>query len=329
MKPTLAAMIVALGVFCTAGIVAQQPGAAEQQQLEAADHPEPTAARADLLRRILRIGIGAIIALVMLSAALLLFEDRFLYYPSRKPVEGWKPAWLGVQEVVFRTRDGLKLHGWWHPGRGNADPPTGPVVLWCHGNAGNITHRADNLHALTDRGLGVLLFDYRGYGKSQGRPSEMGFYLDAQAAYDYLRRVRGIKPQQIIAFGRSLGAAVALHVALRRKVAGLVLEGAFDSVPAMARRKMPLFVLWPMMRNRFDAQGNIPRLSAPLLMIHGSRDRLIPIKYGRKVYEAAPEPKQFYAVEGAGHNDTYIVGGDAYFDAFCTFCRLHAGKGGE
>lgn len=266
-----------------------------------------------------RMLLTVLMALVAVAALVMLLEERFIFFPDRRPVESWEPAGLGVENCFFGTADGLKLHAWWHPGNGPGDPSRRPVVLWCHGNAGNVSQRAGNLTMMAECGLAVFLFDYRGYGQSEGRPSEAGVYRDAEAAWDYLVNERGVRPGRIICFGRSLGAAVALHVALRRRVAGVIMEGAFESVPAMARLN-PLF--WPLsflVRNRFDNMARIGRLQAPLLVMHGRRDRVVPFKQGRAVFDAAPEPKEFLAVEGAGHEDTY-AGSGLYWKTLAAFC---------
>jgi fermentation-respiration switch protein FrsA (DUF1100 family) len=253
--------------------------------------------------------VALCVVAVLLFAAVLFFENSFVFHPSREPVAGWAPPGLGIEECTLRTADGLELYGWWHPGEG--DPAQRPVLLWFHGNAGNITHRAEGLRAFAERGLAVLLLDYRGYGRSDGSPSEYGFYLDAEAAYRYLR---------IICFGRSLGAAVALHVARRRRAAGLIMEGTFASVPDLARRKFSLLPVWFLLRNRFDSLRLIRGAKLPLLMVHGSEDNLAPIAHAKAVFDAATAPKEFYVVEGAGHNDTEEVGGNEYFDTLRRFC---------
>ena len=165
---------------------------------------------------------------------------------------------------------------------------------------------------LVGRGFAVLLFDYRGYGRSEGSPSEGGLYLDAEAAYQYLVRDRGVEPDRIICFGRSLGAAVALHVAVRRQVAGLIMESAFASVPAVAARCFWVRPLVGLLRNRFNNAARIRGLKAPLLMVHGGDDKLVPIEHGKALFAAAPGAKQFFVVQGAGHNDTYVTGADEY-----------------
>jgi len=272
--------------------------------------------------RIARMVAVAAALYVGLTITVLLLEDRFVYYPVRYPSGQWEGHGLNVEECTFVTKDGVKLHAWWQHGTGTG---AAPVLLWFHGNAGNITHRADNLRMLAGRDLDVLIVDYRGYGKSEGRPSEKGLYLDGEAAYRYLTEERGIDEGRIICFGRSLGTSVALHVALRCHVAGVVLESPFADARAMARRMMPTFPVWPFIRSRFDNVGMVSKLNVPLLVIHGDQDEIVPFTQGKAVFEAATEPRQFYTIPGAGHNDTYLVGGEPYFEALLDFCRRCTG----
>ena len=188
-----------------------------------------------------------------------------------------------------------------------------PVLLWCHGNAGNIIHRLDNLVELHNIGLAVFLFDYRGYGRSRGRPSEKGLYEDALAAYAHLVDDRGIDPGQIVLFGRSLGAAVAGDLASRRQAAGLILESAFPSIAAVAKDSVWGLPGHWLLVARFNLSERMPRIGMPVLIIHGDRDQIIPIKFGEQVFAAALPPKEFYRVDGADHNNLYSIGGIAYF----------------
>jgi len=187
------------------------------------------------------------------------------------------------------------------------------VLLWCHGNAGNIIHRLDNLARLHDIGISVFLFDYRGYGRSRGRPSENGLYEDALAAYAYLLESRGTDPRRIVLFGRSLGAAVAGEVASKRSAAGLILESSFPSVAALAKDYMWGLPAHWFLAARFNLAERLKKVRIPVLVIHGDRDQIVPIEFGEQVFEAARSPKVFYRVEGADHNDLYEVGGKPYF----------------
>ncbi len=326
MRKLCIALAIGLALVVVSVALAQQPTGPQETMVTQA--PSPTGpvpedqgqAPPTLWNRIVRVLVGICLAVLLLSAFLLLFENRFVFYPTREPAVSWDMPGTGIEQCTFRSRDGLKLHGWWHPGARRQEDGQAPVLLWCHGNAGNISHRADDALAFAQEGLAFLLFDYRGYGRSDGKPSEHGLNLDAEAAFDYLTGQRGIRPERIVCFGRSLGAAVALHVALRRKPAGLIMEGAFESAPAIALRKIPIPPLVLFMRNQFNNLGMIGYLRVPLLMVHGSDDRLVPIQHGRQVYEAAPGPKEFYTVEGAGHNETSAVGGQAYYEKLARFC---------
>ena len=189
------------------------------------------------------------------------------------------------------------------------------TVLLAHGNAGNLSHRLDRTIFLQARlGADVLLFDYRGYGKSEGRPDEEGTYRDARAAYRWLTVSRGVSPERLVLFGESLGSAVVLDLALTHPGRALVLEAPFTSVPDMAAVVLPFFPR-AFVRTRYDNLAKVGRLRMPLLVLHGDRDEVVPFAQGRRLYEAAPEPKRFFPIPGSGHNDTYIVGGDAYWRA--------------
>jgi fermentation-respiration switch protein FrsA (DUF1100 family) len=281
---------------------------------------------------VLRVLRAVVIAFGLFFLFVACCQNRVIFPRTRGPVRTWDPGG-GIEQVRFRTADGLTLHAWWHPGEDvpgepGLDATRRPVVLWCHGNAGNITHREGNLRALAARGLAVFIFDYRGYGLSEGSPGEKGVYRDADAAYRYLVDETGIAPARIVVFGRSLGAAVALDLALREPVAGLVMESAFENTKAMAKLQMPLLPVGWLLRSKFDNLGRIGGLKVPLLMVHGDRDTLVPTAQGRAVFAAAPEPKRFYAIAGAGHNDTAEVGGKPYFDAFVRFCLECTGGAG-
>lgn len=219
------------------------------------------------------------------------------------------PATIGVEwdEVWLEASDGIALHGWYLPGS-NADSPT---LLFFHGNAGNISHRLDSLALFHALGAATLIIDYRGYGRSEGAPSEAGLYRDATAAWDYLVAERGVPPERIVAFGRSLGGAMAAHVAAEREVGGLVLESAFTSLPALASEHYPVFPVRWLTRFEYPTRAFLERASAPVLIIHSPDDELIPYHHGRALYEAASGPKRFLAIEG-GHNTGYMASREDY-----------------
>jgi len=242
-------------------------------------------------------------------------EQHFIYFPERALV--MTPSGLGLpfEEVTFSAEDGIRLHGWWVPGE-----PGRPVILFFHGNAGNISHRVENLWLLRRLGLGVLIFDYRGYGRSEGRPDEPGLAQDARAALKWLEE-RGVPRGELLYFGRSLGAAVALQLALEAPPAGLVLETPFTSIRDLGRLHYPLLHLglgW-LIRDRYDNLAKIGQLHVPLLVLQGDRDRIVPESMARRLYAAANPPKTFHLVVGADHNTTYEAGGDAYWQAWRDF----------
>ena len=244
-------------------------------------------------------------------------ENFFVFHPQTHL--DMLPDQLGLtyDSVSFEAKDGTKLHGWFFPLPGKS-----PVILFCHGNAGNISHRLDNIRKLLEHGFQVFIYDYRGFGRSKGRPSRKGVYLDGLAAYDYLRNRLGISPDRIILFGRSLGGAVATEIALKRKVQALILESAFTSTKDMAKT-MPLFALLsPFLPAHYDNLKKIERITVPKLIIHGNRDEIVPFSMGERLFQAAPEPKIFHAVKGAGHNDTWVIGGKEYFETLTKFIRM-------
>jgi uncharacterized protein len=247
-------------------------------------------------------------------AALMWFEDSFIYFPSRGGGETPGARGIDYREVALTAADGVRLHAWHVPGRG---PLT---LLWLHGNAGHIGHRVEQLALIRQRlGVGVLMLDYRGYGRSEGVPSEQGTYRDADAALAYLRGAPEVDPDGIVLYGQSLGAAVAVELAARERVRGLILEGPFASVPAMARAVYPWLPIGPLLRTRYDSMARIGTVRAPLLILHSERDEVVPYAQGRALYAAAAEPKHFHPVVGAGHNDAFYRGGEGYWGALAEF----------
>jgi fermentation-respiration switch protein FrsA (DUF1100 family) len=253
-------------------------------------------------------------AVVLLYLAYPRVENFLVFFPERRFDFAPEAFGLSYKDVYFETKDGKKLHGWFFPGDREH-----PVLLHFHGNAGNISHRLDLIKRLVQKNLQVFIIDYRGFGKSEGRPSEKGVYLDGLAAYDHLVREEGIPPENIVLHGHSLGAAVALEVALKRRVRSVILESPFTSTKDMAKT-MPLFFIFsPLLPANYNNLEKVTRLSVPLLVIHGDQDGIVPFSMGERLFASAPEPKQFLLLEGAGHNDTYMVGGKQYLDALERF----------
>jgi len=240
------------------------------------------------------------------------FVQRSVYFPFKYPQGFWQvQPQLGAQDVWLRTSDGVRLHAWW------IAPAGAPLAtLFLHGNAGNISHRIDRIREITAAGSALLLVDYRGYGRSEGRPTEKGLYADAEAAYQHLIAT-GWKPEQILVHGESLGSAVAVDLAARRPCGGVVLESPFTSARDVAARVLP--VLGPLLIWSYNSKVKIRRVRAPLLIMHGERDEVVPFALGRALFEAAPEPKSFWAVPGAGHNDLMPAAGPAYRERLRAF----------
>ena len=263
-----------------------------------------------------------LIVAAVYSLSIRLFENGAIYFPEPYPATGWEPekAGLLVEDCYFPTMDGVLLHAWYVPAKGDF------TLLYLHGNAGNITNRLEPLLRLRTLPAGILIVDYRGYGRSQGKPSEAGLYLDADAAYRYLTETKHAPPQRLILLGESLGTAVAVELATRHPVAGLILEAPFPSARDVARRSVPLPFAGFLIRTKFDSTARIASVNAPILMVHGERDSTIPIDLGRKLFAAAREPKFFYALSQADHNDISLVGGEAYSNRireFLDFVRRH------
>ena len=251
-------------------------------------------------------------------------ERRFVYFPTAR-VER-TPADLGLpfNDVYFETSDGKVLNGWFIPapdrGASSDENPDEVTLLWLHGNGGNMGHRVEDLalfHHLL--GVNVFIFDYRGYGKSQGKPSEMGVYLDARAALAYLTSRDDVEPGRVVYFGRSLGAAVAVELALHHRPTGMVLFSPFTSLADMAQALYPFSPVRLLAGKRFDSQSRIRSYHGPLLVIHGEEDEIIPSEQGRALYDAARGPKHFHAIAGAHHNDGLDVAGPDLWSAFGLF----------
>ena len=221
---------------------------------------------------------------------------------------------VGAQDVTITTADGVQIHGWWFPVDGCSR-----ATLFLHGNGGNVTHRVDHALAIKQAGSSILIIDYRGYGKSRGQPSETGVYLDAGAAYAWLTG-SGFPPHSIILHGESLGTAVATELASRRACAMLVLESPFTSLSAMAAAAVPL--LGPAFVRGFDTVSRIQKIGVPKLIIHGEDDEIVPFSQGQAVFNAAREPKTFWPVKRAGHNDLLYWAGAEYITRLREFYNL-------
>ncbi len=262
---------------------------------------------------------------VMIAAygALLLIlyfsQSRLLYYPSlpsRVIMATPDQVGLNFETIALTTDDGIILHGWFLP----LEKPRA-TLLFFHGNAGNISHRLDSLEIFHRLGLAVLIFDYRGFGRSEGRPTEAGNYRDAEAAWRLLTEQKKIPPEDILLFGRSLGAAVAARLASSYPARGLILESAFTSVPDMAADLYPLFPVRWLSRFQFDTRAYLESVTCPVLVVHSPDDEIIPFKHGQQLYQTARQPKRFLEI-GGSHNMGFLQSGNSYREGLERFITM-------
>jgi len=245
---------------------------------------------------------------VVIYGALVLFvylmQSRLLYLPdlpSRALTRNPQQIGMPYENLELITQDHVRLHGWFiHAPQGQRRAS----LLFFHGNAGNISHRLESIAIFHELGLDVLIIDYRGYGQSNGRPSERGTARDARAAWQYLVTQRGIPDAEIVLFGRSLGAAVAAQLATEVTARGLILESGYTSVPDLAARVYPFLPVRLLSRFRYDTHSMLRNISCPVLVVHSREDEIVPFHHGEALYQAAHEPKQLLTIRG-GHNDGF------------------------
>jgi len=244
---------------------------------------------------------------------LFIFQSHYIYYPER--VLSVTPHSIGLQfeSVSFETTDGVQLSGWFVP----SESARG-VILFCHGNAGNISHRLDSIQIFHQLGLDVFIFDYRGYGQSEGKPTEQGTYKDAEAAWRYLIEERQVKPNEVIIFGRSLGGAVASWLAQSHTPGGLILESTFTSLPDIAAGLYPYLPVRLLLRFEYNTAEYLGRVDCPVLIVHSRDDEIMPFNHGQQLFESAKEPKKFLEITGT-HNNGFITSGKRYEDGLHTF----------
>ena len=242
--------------------------------------------------------------------------DRpFIYHPEHEIESTPDSVGLSYENIFFKSADGVRLNGWFVPG-----PDLSTVMIWFHGNGGNIGDDVKRLRRIHDElGLSVFVFDYRQYGLSVGSATEEGTYRDAQAALVYLRSRTDLLPNRILYFGESLGSAVAVDLATKAPPRALILESPLTSIPDMARADLPYLPVGFLIEDKYDSLSKIPKIHVPLLILHGDRDEVVPFDQGRQLFEAANPPKVFYTITGAHHNDTFIIGGQPYWDAWKRF----------
>jgi fermentation-respiration switch protein FrsA (DUF1100 family) len=246
--------------------------------------------------RVLRLAAACYLLVLIL---LLLLENTLLYPAPKYPLGDWDGSDWPHEDVWLTSIDGTRLHGWYFE-----HPHPRAVLLYAHGNGEHVAFLGPYLDQLRDElQLSVFAFDYRGYGRSEGRPFEAGILEDGTAAQLWLAERTGRRPENIVLMGRSLGGGVAVDLAARHGARGLVVQNTFTSLPDAAGRLYPWAPVRLLMRNRYDSLTKIARYSGPVLSSHGTADTLVPYELGRKLFDAAPGPKEFFAIEGGGHND--------------------------
>jgi uncharacterized protein len=260
---------------------------------------------------------------VTFQSMLRAFELSRVYYPDREMEATGAELKRPFENIFFKASDGVELNAWFYPANDNS-PRKQWAVLLCHGNAGNISHRLELYAALLHAGLNVFAFDYRGFGRSQGRPDEEGTYQDVQAAYRWLRQ-KGFAPQNIIAYGESLGGGVASELCVREKVAALVLQSTFTCIPDIGRELYPWLPVKLIGRIKYDTHQKLPQLKIPVLVMHSRADALIGFHHGQKNFAVANDPKLFCELQGE-HNEPLTVQAD-FMDGIEKFLTLVIEKG--
>lgn len=254
--------------------------------------------------------LGLYLALMCL---LYFFQSRLMYFPEHRLISTPHELGLRYEAISLRTEDGVELSAWFVP----AAAPRG-VLLFCHGNAGNMSHRLASIQIFQQLGLSTFIFDYRGFGTSDGSPSEEGTYLDVKAAWDYLTQKRNVQPEAIILFGESMGGAVAAWLAQDHKPAGLILQSAFTSIKDIAASLYPFFPTSYLVRYGYDTQNYLRRVTCPILVAHSCDDDIVPYSHGVKLYETARGLKAFLELRG-DHNIGFLVSDESYIEGIQQF----------
>lgn len=245
-----------------------------------------------------------------------LLQDRLIFFPFQQiestPAEmGWE-----YEDLLLPTKDHAVISAWWIPA-----PKERGVLLYCHGNAGNISHRLAATAIFHDLGLSVLLFDYRGYGKSKGKPSEQGTYRDAEAAWDYLIEIKKRRPDRILLFGKSLGGGIAAEMARQHTAGGLILQSSFTSLPDMAADLFPYLPARLLVKYKYATAEKIAAIPGPKLIVHSPEDEIVPFAHGRTLFQRAGEPKRFLTIHG-DHNQGFLASADTYRQGLSDFLDL-------
>jgi fermentation-respiration switch protein FrsA (DUF1100 family) len=242
-------------------------------------------------------------------------ERYFIYAPRKSLITTPAEHGFEFESVKFRADDGTLLHGWFVP-----KPNARATVLLCHGNAGNVSYQIDQIRLFQNLQMSVFTFDYRGYGQSEGKPCEDGLYRDGKAAWQVLTETKGLLPERIVIFGHSLGGSVAAWLGKEVKAGALILQATFTTMRQIAKCIYPYFPLRKIMRSRYDNLSNIAQANAPVLIVHSTDDEIIPFEHGKRLFEAAKEPKEFlqvcYGHDEAMRSPNYFAGLKAFLDKY-------------
>jgi len=265
---------------------------------------------------LISLAVVLFIAYSVLGWTLYFTQPTFLYRPVREVPYTPDELGLDFENVVFKSSDGLLLSGWYIPAEDSQ-----LTVLFCHGNGGNMFHRLDSINIFCNLGLNCFIFDYRGYGNSEGKPGEEGTYLDVMAAYKWLTEEKKISPADIIIFGRSLGGSIAAQLASKVEARALIIESAFTSYVDIGRKFYPYMPVRWFARFSYKTIDYIRDVLCPVMIIHSRNDEIVPFEFGLELYEAANEPKEFVEIFG-GHNDGFLVSGEIYRNAWRNWLKF-------
>jgi hypothetical protein len=256
----------------------------------------------------LKILLGVVGGLFVLGVLGYFLQPMLLYFPEPELQASPEKLGLSYRDVWLQSSQGNKIHAWFTPGPGGAEKP---VVLFLHGNAGNISHRLDLLRIVQELGLACFMPDYQGYGQSQGRPSEEGMYQDAYAAWKFLVQEKGVQPGEVVIWGHSLGGPVAARLARDREPGALILDSTFTSLPQIGQKLYPFLPVKRFSRYKYPTKQYLQQSQAPVLVVHSTQDGLVPFELGRELYQAAPEPKEFLEIQGE-HDYGFVTSYDLY-----------------
>jgi len=265
--------------------------------------------------------IAVVSAAYSVFGLVLYFMQSTLLYSPVRAIQ-YTPGGLGLdfEDITFKSKDGLRLSGWYVPAK-NSDF----TVLFCHGNGGNMTYNLDGVNLFYDMGLSCFIFDYRGYGSSEGTPGEEGTYLDGMAAYKWLTEEKKIPASNIIIFGRSLGGSIAAYLASRVECVSLVIESGFTSYADIGKKFYPYLPVRMFAKFNYSTVDYAKKVHCPLMIIHSREDDIVPFELGQKLYKAANEPKKFVEIFG-GHNDGFLLSAEIYNEAWAEWLKFVGGQ---